>query len=143
VARVLDTRCNTGREGYTRCPGVVQASGYGTNLHWRCRAETLVIRKVYGHAHYRLVDARRLEGGTLGSLHVSFRYKGTAERTLGLIMDEPALAVCQVIRVSERRWEIESCANDSKQLLRFGQYQDRAYRPTVVYLHMVCFAVPS
>jgi hypothetical protein len=123
-------------------PGVHSLSRCGSGQP-RWNESVLAVRKVYEHALYRLVDARRLEGGTLSSLHVSFRYKGTAERTLGLIMDEPALAVWQVIRVSARRWEIESRAKDSKQLLRFGQYQDRAYRPTVAYLHMVCFAVPS
>lgn len=118
----------------------LQAGRYGRNQFRRRRTDTLVITKPHGSARYRFVDAGWLEVSKLGPLHVVFSRKGTAQKVLGLVTDDPQLSAADIIRTYDKRWTIEQWVKDTKQLLGLGQYQNRSYWAAVTHLHLVCFA---
>jgi hypothetical protein len=118
----------------------LKAGRYGRNQFRRRRTNTWVLTKTHGSARYRFVDAGWLEVSTLGSLHVVFSRKGTANKILGLVTDDPQFSAADIIRTYDKRWTIEPWVKDTKQLLGLGQYQNRSYWAAVTHLHLVCFA---
>jgi hypothetical protein len=112
----------------------------GRNLFRRHRTDTLHLSKPYGPVPYRFVDDGWLQVRTLGPLHVVFSRTGIAKTILGLVTDAPTLSTPDVIRTYDKRWTIEPWMKDTKQLLGFGQYQNRSYWAAVTHLHLVCFA---
>ena len=118
----------------------LKAGRYAKNLLRRRRTEPLMLEKPHGQVRYRYVDAGWLQVSKLGVLHVVFSRKGAARKILGLVTDEPELSAAGLIRVYDRRWEIEQWLKDAKQLLGLGQYQNRSYWAAVTHLHLVCFA---
>jgi SRSO17 transposase len=71
---------------------------------------------------------------------VIFSRQGTAQTILGLVTDDPQLSAADLIRTYNKRWTIEPCVKDTKQLLGLGHYQHRSYWAAVTHLHLVCFA---
>jgi hypothetical protein len=118
----------------------LKAGRYGQNRFRRRRTQTLVSVKPHGHAHYRYLDAGWLPVSSLGPLQVVVSRKGQARQMLGLVTDEPQLSAAGLMLAYERRWTIEPCVKDAKQLLGLGHYQNRPYRAAVIHLHLVCFA---
>jgi hypothetical protein len=118
----------------------LHAGRYGRNLFRRRRTNTLDLAKPYGPVRYRLVDAGWLGVSKLGPLHVVFSQKGTTNKILGVVTDDPRLSAADVIRTYDKRWTIEQWLKDVKQLLGLGHYQNRPYWAAVTHLHLVCFA---
>jgi SRSO17 transposase len=118
----------------------LKAGRYGRNLCRRRRTDTLDMAKPAGPVRYRFVDAGWLEVSKLGPLHVVFSRKGTAQKILGLVTDDPKLPAADIIRTYDKRWTIEQWLKDVKQLLGLGHYQNRPYWAAVTHLHLVCFA---
>jgi hypothetical protein len=118
----------------------LHAGRYGRNLFRRRRTNTLDLAKPYGTVRYRLVDAGWLGVSKLGPLHVVFSRKGTTNKLLGVVTDDPQLSAADIIRTYDKRWTIEQWLKDVKQLLGLGQYQNRSYWAAVTHLHLVCFA---
>jgi hypothetical protein len=71
---------------------------------------------------------------------VVFSRKGTAQKILGLVTDDPKLPAADIIRTYDKRWTIEQWLKDVKPLLGLGHYQNRPYWAAVTHLHLVCFA---
>jgi SRSO17 transposase len=118
----------------------LKAGRYGKNLFRRHRTAPLMLEKPHGQVRYRYVDAGWLQVSKLGVLHVVCSRTGAARKILGLVTDDPELSAAGLIRVYNRRWEIEPWLKDAKQLLGLGQYQNRSYWAAVTHLHLVCFA---
>jgi SRSO17 transposase len=118
----------------------LKAGRDGTNRFRRRRTAPLMLEKPHGQVRYRYVDAGWLQVSKLGVLHVVFSRKGAARKILGLVTDAPELSAAGLIRVYDRRWEIEQWLKDAKQLLGLGQYQHRSYWAAVTHLHLGCFA---
>ena len=116
----------------------LKAGRYGRHLCRRRHPDTLDMAKPAGPVRYRFVDAGWLEVSKLGPRHVVFSRKGTAQKILGLVIDDPKLPAADVIRTYEQRWTIEPWPRDVKQLLGLGQYQNRSYWAAVTHLHLVC-----
>jgi SRSO17 transposase len=118
----------------------LKAGRYGKKLFRRRRTEPLMLEKPHAQVRYRYADAGWLQVSKLGVLHVVFSRKGAARKILGLVTDDPELSAAGLIRVYNRRWEIEQWLKDVKQLLGLGQSQNRSYWAAVTHLHLVCFA---
>jgi SRSO17 transposase len=118
----------------------LKAGRYGKNVFRRRRTTSLALPKPHGSVRYRYVDAGWLKVSTLGSLHVVFSRKGSAQKILGLVTDNPELSAAGLIQTYESRWVVELFFKDSKQLLGLGQYQNRSYGAAVTHLHLVALA---
>jgi DDE family transposase len=118
----------------------LKAGRYGKNLFRRHRTTALILAKPQGSVRYRFVDAGWLQVSTLGPLHLVFSRKGSVQKSLGLVTDDPELSAAGLIQTYEIRWAVELFFKDCKQLLGLGHYQNRSYRAAVTHLHLVCLA---
>jgi hypothetical protein len=118
----------------------LKAGRYGRNQFRRRGTDTLVLTTPHGSARYRVVDAGWLGVSKRGALHVVFSRKGTANKSLGLVTDDPQLSAADIIRTYDKRWTIAPWVKDTKPLLGLGQDQNRSYGAAVTHLHRVCFA---
>jgi hypothetical protein len=87
-----------------------------------------------------LVEAGWLGVSKLGPWPVVFSRKGTTNKLLGVVTDDPQLSAADIIRTDDKRWTIEPWLKDVKPLLGLGQYQNRSYGAAVTHLPLVCFA---
>ena len=69
----------------------------------------MILAKPQGSARYRFVDAGWLQVSTLGPLHLVFSRKGSVQKSLGLVTDDPELSAAGLIQTYETRWAVEVC----------------------------------
>lgn len=118
----------------------LKAGPYGKGLFRRARRKRLIVKKKSGRVSYWYVDAGWITVGKLGELRVVYSRKNKEHKILAIATDDPSLTAAGIIRSYDGRWSIEVFFRDAKQLLGFGQYQNRSLTAAVTHLHLVCFA---
>ena len=118
----------------------LKAGTYGKGLFRRARRRRLTVKKRNGRVTYWYVDAGWIAVNGLGELRVVYSRKKKGHKILAIVTDDPSLTAARIIRTYDRRWSIEVFFRDAKQLLGFGQYQNRSLTAAVTHLHLVCFA---
>lgn len=132
---VLKDNRNLYRRGRTH-----KSRKYKTNLFKRREKTTVSERRSEKVVQYHYIDAGHFDLNGVGQVRVIYSKKGTNDKILGIVTDDPELAAEEIIFGYANRFFIEQFFKDCKQLLGLGQYQNLRHEAAVVHLHLVCFA---